>query len=222
MQVLTTQCPYCQRDVETTVNQLDEPVVCPSCHKPFEMRMPTATVSAVKEVAGDDPVTSSMMEEPREQTLIVAHPVVFRARPFGTLLLVLVVLAAAAGFISPLLGWEGMGADTVGPLTPLAWLCLVALLVTAAVAAFWMIQSRFTTLTVTDDRTIYQKGIVRRETSEVQHDDVRNIQIDQSFIERLLGVGSIGVSSSGQDDLEIVAYRIPDPQRIIDVIRANQ
>jgi len=82
--------------------------------------------------------------------------------------------------------------------------------------------SQFTTLTVTNDRTIYQRGFVSRETSEVQHDDVRNIQLDQSFVQRLLNVGGVSISSSGQDDIEVVAKRLPNPKRIIELIRANQ
>jgi uncharacterized membrane protein YdbT with pleckstrin-like domain len=53
-----------------------------------------------------------------------------------------------------------------------------------------------------------------RNTSEVQHHDVFNIQIDQSLFERLLRIGEIGISSSGQDDLGIVASRFPSPESI--------
>ena len=85
-----------------------------------------------------------------------------------------------------------------------------------------MLLSQFTTLTVTDDRTTYQEGFVSRETSEVQHNDVRYIQLDQSLVQRLLGIGGVSISSSGQDNLEIVANRLPNPKRIIELIRANQ
>jgi len=71
----------------------------------------------------------------------------------------------------------------------LTWVCGITFLTIASVVGYWMLLSQFTTLTVTDDRTIYQEGFVSRETSEVQHNDVRNIQLDQSFVRRLLGIG---------------------------------
>lgn len=223
MQVLSTQCPYCQHEVDTTIEHLDGPVVCPACHKPFEMQMPTATVSAVHEIEDEEAAgLSAMAEDPAERTLMRVHPVVLRARPFSSLIAFLVILAALAGLISPLLGWQTEGGGSLGPLTVLSWVSLLALITAATVLGYWFLYSQFTTLTITDDRTIYREGIVSRETSEVQHDDVRNIQIDQSVIERLLGVGSIGISSSGQDDLEVVAKRLPDPELIIKTVRENQ
>ena len=110
----------------------------------------------------------------------------------------------------------------LGPASLLVWACGVSLLIVAGIAGWWLLESRITTLTVTDDRTIYQEGIIARETSEVQHDDVSNIQIDQSFLQRLLSVGTIGISSSGQDDVEVVAKKMPNPEHIVALIRKNQ
>ena len=39
---------------------------------------------------------------------------------------------------------------------------------------------------------------------------------------RLLNYGDIAISSSGQDDFEIVAHDIPDPDRVLEIIRKNQ
>ena len=78
MQVLTTKCPYCQHQVDSTIEHLDGSVVCPSCNKPFAMEMPTAVVTSVKEV--DEKATGElpMATEPEERTLVQAHPAVFR------------------------------------------------------------------------------------------------------------------------------------------------
>jgi len=89
--------------------------------------------------------------------------------------------------------------STVGTILAslLTWVCGITFLTIASVIGYWMLLSQFTTLTVTDDLTIYQEGFVSRETSEVQHNDVRNIQLDQSFVQRLLGIGGVSISSSG-------------------------
>ena len=198
MQVLTTACPYCKQQVDSTLDHLDGPVVCPHCHKPFEMEMPTAVVTAVAEVDGKSANRRRMAQEPGERTLAKVHPVVFRARPIATLVISIVGLAAATVLILGLLGMTvaGVAFDEtmmVGPASLLTWVCAIILLAVACVVGYWILLSKFTTLTITDDRTIYREGLISRDTSEVQHDDVRNIQLDQSFGQRLLGVGGIVV-----------------------------
>ncbi len=226
MQVLTTQCPYCQQEVDSTIEHLDGPVVCPNCKKPFEMAMPTAVVKSVREVSESAADKDRLAVEPEERTLVKVHPVVLRARPFATLVIMLLGGIAVALLVMSIAGMSLAGysdeTTVLGPASLLIWACAITLLVIAVLVSYWMLLSTFTTLTVTDDRTIYQKGIISRETSEVQHNDVRNIQLDQSFFQRLLNVGGIGISSSGQDDLEIVAKRLPNPKQIIDRIRENQ
>ncbi len=227
MQVLTTTCPYCDQPVDSTIDHLDGPILCPNCDKPFEMEIPTAVVTSVSEVDQKATNEKRMAAEPSERTLSQVHPVVFRARPIATFVVVIVGLAAATAWIMELTesNVAGVAMDEttmVGAASLLTWVCAAALLGIACVIAYWVLVSRFTTLTVTDDRTIFRQGIISRETSEVQHDDVRNIQLDQSFGQRLLNVGGIGVSSSGQDDLEVVAHNLPHPKRIIELIRENQ
>jgi hypothetical protein len=227
MQVLTTKCPYCHHEVDCTTEQIDGPVTCPSCNKPFEMEMPTAVVTSVHQVDEKTADKNRMAVEPQEHTLVKVHPVVFRARPIATLVVIIVGLAALGLMVMSLAGMSLAGYSlgetmSLGPASLLTWLCAITLLVIACVIGYWMLMSQFTTLTVTDDRTIYQEGIIARETSEVQHDDVRNIQLDQSFMQRLLKVGDVGISSSGQDDLEVIAKRLPNPAQIIDCIRKNQ
>ena len=227
MQVLTTKCPYCHHEVDSTIEHLDGPVVCPSCNKPFAMEMPTAVVTTVHQVDEKTVDRNRMAVEPEERTLLKVHPVVFRARPIATLVVIIVGFAALSLMVMSLAGMSLAGYSLgesmmLGPASLFTWLGAITLLVIACVIGYWMLLSQFTTLTVTNDRTIYQEGIISRETSEVQHDDVSNIQLDQSLMQRLLRVGGIGISSSGQDDMEIVAKRLPNPGQIIDYIRKNQ
>ncbi len=224
MQLLKANCPFCGNEVETTLEHVGEPIVCPSCEKPFEMEIPTAEVTSVREVSESEAAgMKDIADEPEERTLYEVHPAVFRARPLATLILVAVLIACVFGLGYSL--WSDPGDiefAAVGEANGLLWLSLAGLLGCALVIASWFLRSALTTLKVTDQRTIFTHGIIARDTSEVQHDDVRNIQIDQSVIQRLLGVGEIGISSSGQDDLEIVAKRIPHPEKLVEVIRKNQ
>lgn len=96
-------------------------------------------------------------------------------------------------------------------------LCFV--LVGFAILLVWWLQCRATTLTVTEERTILRKGLLAKATTEVWHRDVRNVQISQGLLQRMLGVGTVGISSAGQAGVEILAVGIPEPvtvRRIID------
>ena len=82
----------------------------------------------------------------------------------------------------------------------------------------WWIQTLGTTLTVTNEQTTLRKGILSKYTNDVFHENVRNIQIRQSFLQRILSVGWIGISSAGQSGVEIEVNGIPDPDRIKEII----
>jgi uncharacterized membrane protein YdbT with pleckstrin-like domain len=82
----------------------------------------------------------------------------------------------------------------------------------------WWIKSQNTTLIVTDKRTILQEGILSRNTNEVMHSHVRNIQISQNPMQRVFDIGTIKIASAGTGDIEISASGIPSPNRIKAVI----
>ncbi len=97
---------------------------------------------------------------------------------------------------------------------------LLCLIVVGFILFFvWWLRCKGTTLTVTNKRTILRRGILSKSITEVWHRDVRNVQLDQTFFQRILGVGQVGISSSGQSGLEISVTGIPDPdlvKRLID------
>jgi uncharacterized membrane protein YdbT with pleckstrin-like domain len=78
----------------------------------------------------------------------------------------------------------------------------------------WWLRVHHTTLVVTNKRTTLKQGILAKYTSEVLHAHVRNIQVSQTFGQRLMGVGSLAISSAGQADVEIRIEGVPDPEGI--------
>ena len=96
---------------------------------------------------------------------------------------------------------------------------LSVLLVAAAglglvVLGVWWLATKADTLTVSNKRTIQRKGLFSKRTSEVLHRDVRNIEINQTFFQRMCGVGSIGIASSGQAGVEIRFRGVEDPDGV--------
>lgn len=78
----------------------------------------------------------------------------------------------------------------------------------------WWLRNKDTVLTVTDERTTLRRGILAKSINEVWHRDVRNVQISQSFLQRIFGVGTIGVSSAGQAGMEIEVAGLPAPYKV--------
>ena len=94
--------------------------------------------------------------------------------------------------------------------------CLVG--VGIVIFLVWWLRCKGTQLTITTDRTRLRKGILSKSITEVWHQDVRNVQLNQTFFQRLLGVGALGISSAGQAGLEISVSGIPDPEQVKDLI----
>lgn len=103
-------------------------------------------------------------------------------------------------------------------------LCLLLCLVGVGLVMLfvWWLQVKGTLLTVDDEKTVLRRGILAKHTNEVRHRDVRNIKVTQSFFQRILGVGAIEVSSSGQADEEITVSGIPDPEKVKEIINAHR
>jgi uncharacterized membrane protein YdbT with pleckstrin-like domain len=135
----------------------------------------------------------------------------FRAHPFRYLLLVLLfaggiglgIVVPIEGSLPPWLGWLGLGAAAVGMVLWLIW---------------WIGSTRWMKLSITNKRTVRHEGLIRRHSTEVLHDHVRSVDINQSFMQRILGVGYIGIDSAGQDDIEIEMRDIPNPYEVKKVI----
>jgi uncharacterized membrane protein YdbT with pleckstrin-like domain len=105
---------------------------------------------------------------------------------------------------------------------PILFLIFVALIIVYGLGLllliWWWVRHKCTTLIVSNERTTLRKGIFAKITTEVWHQDVRNVQLEQSFLQRLCGVGSIGISSSGQSGFEISVDGIPSPGRVKQLI----
>jgi len=82
----------------------------------------------------------------------------------------------------------------------------------------WWVNTLGTTLTVTSEQTTLRKGILSKFTNDVFHDNVRNILVRQTFLQRVLDVGWIGISSAGQSGVEIEVAGIRSPHKVKEII----
>ena len=214
---LAYECPHCNKVITISPGVINETVNCPQCDKQFQAQAPVGhPVKSHRSPSSSGDVVET--EASTEQTLLTRHPVVFRNHLLLTILLILDVLAGLAALVLGFTGKAMLGMTG----SPLISTGAVLLVVAGLYAAYRWIQSLATTLTVTTQRTIVVNGLFAQQTSEVQHDDVRNIKSERNVLERLLNYGDMALSSSGQDDMEIVVHDIPDPQGTIELIRKHQ
>ena len=55
-----------------------------------------------------------------------------------------------------------------------------------------------TEIAVTNRRVIYKKGLIRRQTNEMNMDKVESVQIDQSILGRMLDYGDVTILGTGE------------------------
>ena len=91
---------------------------------------------------------------------------------------------------------------------PLLWPILI----------IWWLSSKAKTLTITSKRSTVNRGLLSKHTTEVWHRDIRNLQIHQGILQRVLGVGTIAISSAGQGDIEIAFEGIKAPESVKQLI----
>ncbi|MCC7388471.1 MAG: PH domain-containing protein [Phycisphaerales bacterium] len=149
-----------------------------------------------------------------EQAVLLVRPAMVRARPLVFFAHLVALVAGLAGVVFGLLtsaaGFPIVAAVAGG---------LVALVAVGSLGV-WKIKTLSAALEITNKRTVHRKGLLSKATSEVVHDNIRNVQVTQSFWERIWRVGTLGLSSSGQDGIEIEIADIPDPERVRKIIDA--
>ncbi|MDZ7269364.1 MAG: PH domain-containing protein [candidate division KSB1 bacterium] len=97
--------------------------------------------------------------------------------------------------------------DSRNPAASLS-LFAVPLLLLCLIMVFRHYAWRFTV----EDGTIESRhGYIAREIKSVRVEDVRNINVTQTFIQRLLGIGNIEFSSSGTSGIEVIFENVADP-----------
>lgn len=73
-------------------------------------------------------------------------------------------------------------------------------------------------LVITTDRARKRTGIVSTSTTELELTSIRNVQVEQNLLERILGVGTLRLASAGQAGIELTISGIGDPKGVRDLI----
>ncbi len=106
------------------------------------------------------------------------------------------------------------------------WFILSVLLIAALglgilILLYWYIKTRATALTITQHEIMYEKGILSKDRTSVSLRHVRAVRVTQRFINRILGVGTVEISTAG-DEPEFEVKDMPDPHQIREAISRAQ
>lgn len=207
----TIRCDNCNAPIDVTDRRIGEKVACPQCGD-------VNLVRAAGEVAGVSGATTgeSKSSPSGEQDVMVVRRAMFRARPVQYSLLVLGILAGLAGVVL-FLASVVVVPPTIGAL-PVAIACGALAAGCGIALAAWRVGSMRDELRITSRRTVQRVGLLHKRTSEVLHAHIRNVTIDQTFWGRILGVGTITISSSADEGDEISMKDVPRPEHVRGVI----
>lgn len=215
--MIRKRCDNCDRMIEVEDEYGGQKVACGACGDINVMPEPPADASrapARVEPVEDRAVKMGLPPDSGpEQKVLLVRQAMARARPLLFSAHLLVIAAGAVGI------WWGL--DGTGPgRTPALVAGVAGAVVALGSLAVWKLKTVSVALEITNKRSVLRKGLFSRATSEVVHDNIRNVQVSQSFWQRLWRVGSLGLSSSGQDGIEIEIADIPGPHRIREIIDA--
>lgn len=94
------------------------------------------------------------------------------------------------------------------------------LLVLAVLILVWLllfVMSKVHRLTITDREVHYVVGLLAKKRTELGLTSIRSIRVDQSFFQRILGIGDVEFFTAG-DSPEIRVKGMPSPHRIRELV----
>jgi hypothetical protein len=219
----TLTCDDCDKTFETDVG-VGEKVRCPFCDDVNVVRasdqsgrggeIPLGRAGGAAPVAtpGDRASEAGLPAKSGPEVDVLAlHPAVFRASPFGSISLIVIVVGGGVA--------AGVFAATI---PPAAILCGVIALIALCTLVYWKLTALTESFRITTRRVIDRTGLFSKHTSEVLIKDIRNVVVTQTFWQRLWKVGTLSISSAADDGAEISMNNVPDPEyvkKVIDLYR---
>ncbi len=91
---------------------------------------------------------------------------------------------------------------------------LIPLVIGIPIVIWAILDRKHTVYTVTNKRVTQKSGIIGKDLSEVDLKDIRNVLVKYGILDRLLGIGNIGLGTAAQAGIEIKMKGFRDPERI--------
>lgn len=190
------RCDKCEKDIEIDRAVVGLKVECPHCGDVNVLRA-AGGVSVAEDRAAKAGLPAS---QGPEVDVMVLRPAFFRSRPVAAVLVFLGLVGGVTGGI--VLGWN-----------PVGWACLGLAGVCLCILGVWKVLCLGSGIRITTKRVIDEEGFFSKRTSEVLHADIKNIRVDQTFWNRVMGVGTMVISSAAENEDPIELVGMPHPDR---------
>lgn len=69
-----------------------------------------------------------------------------------------------------------------------------------------------------DGRVVLEKGVLAKQTKELYGKNIRTVDVQQSLIQRMFGIGDLMIATAGTAGYEDVAKGMQDPAKIKDKV----
>jgi len=96
---------------------------------------------------------------------------------------------------------------------------LLMVAMAAAIMGLVHLARRYTSWSLTSDRLIERRGLLSSRRREMELADVRSIEVNRSLMQRIMGLGNVGIASAASADFMIRMLDIPDPERVAEILR---
>lgn len=73
-----------------------------------------------------------------------------------------------------------------------------------------------------NDRIEMTRGIIARQVVEIEIANIRTVAMEQSFLERIFGLGQVKVGSAGTNNYEIIFFGVRQPEDVKEMIRKTR
>ena len=206
------ECPHCHDSIPGDASVYGPPVACPKCHAtlvappaPIVSPEPQAARAMQHAEAGTPvgPGTDS------EETNIFQLSPVARAYP-GLILVGLVFLALAIGLAirATALSWP-------------RWVALVPLTLGVLPLLVVWVRVKSCGYRLSTQRLFVRRGWMSRHQNELELYRVKDVTVDQRFLQRLLGYGTVTVLADDDSTPTVVMPGISRPIRVKEMIRTQ-
>jgi DNA-directed RNA polymerase subunit RPC12/RpoP len=234
-QVISYSCSRCKRPLEVDGDLAGKKAACPHCGSvavvpPRSIRpdgIPIARAVRPPGSANDDADEGETTEpvKPKhdraealglppdsgpEVPVLTVHPATFQARPHLALVIILLLVGGLGSALYLVLRDQRTG----------AWACFILALIGATWWGYWKLSTLTVSLIITNKRVTARRGLISKSTREALHDQIQDLQVQQTFWQRLHGVGTIGIASSAEAGVEIRMDDLPNPRKIRETIDA--
>ena len=152
------------------------------------------------------------------EVLYDAHPALLRTRPFGTLLMLLLMVG---GGLVAVVDAQALPPHVVHQIDVrmLQMVGLGVLVFAALQLLVWWLMAHTDHLAITPDEILWTHGLLSKQYTEISLTSVRTVRVTQTLFQRLVNAGDISLYTAG-DAPELVLRGLPDPGRLRELIKA--